>query len=436
MSDDERTTDAPTRRDYLTYGGTIVGAGLLAGCTGTSASGSGPDSTGTGTSSAEPTETNTASPPGTATATETETSTDDGSYAVEMFPVGEVEFESVPGTVTTYNMGWADMVVSLGQVDKLQTNRLPAPTLFYDRFDIEYDNDYAPLLGEGYSWSKETFYERDSDVFLIDPNLVENWDDDWDEADTQEIARNVGPFFGCHNRRMTSEWQRELGYPEQAPSMLEAFDRVGTVLDERDRTEAWLDLHEELQSTVQSRLPSDSDLPSVALINSGSAPEKGTFYAMNLGGEGYEMKPYRDLGLVEADAFAGVETGKWGETDYETMLEVDPDLVLVHWGITTGSVTFGGDGAYDAAQFHEQFVAPMEDDEVGSQLTAVQNGRVLPGPTAEQGPLVNAFQTELTARLFYPDEFGELDLDAPLDVPEEEQLFDRQRVADIIDGEV
>ena len=61
---------------------------------------------------------------------------------------------------------------------------------------------------------------------------------------------------------------------------------------------------------------------------------------------------------------------------------------------------------------------------------------MLPGPTAEQRPLVNAFQTELTARLFYPEAFGELDLDAPLVVPEDEQLFDRQRVADIIDGDI
>jgi iron complex transport system substrate-binding protein len=148
------------------------------------------------------------------------------------------------------------------------------------------------------------------------------------------------------------------------------------------------------------------------------------------------MKPYRDLGLVEADAFAGVETGQYGKTDYETLLAVDPDLILVHWGITTGSVTFGGDGAFDADQFREQFVAPMETDEVGSQLTAVQEGRVLPGPTAEQGPLVNAFQTELTARLFYPEAFGAVDMDAPLDVPKTERLFDRQRVRNIIDGDV
>ena len=363
------------------------------------------------------------------------TPTGQGSYTVEMFPVGAVTFDAVPETVTTYNMGWADMVVSLGQAEKLQTNRYPAPTLFYDRFDIDYDADYAPLWQDA-GWSKETFYERDSDAFLIDPNLLTNWDDNWSEADTEEIATGVGPFFGCHNRRIRGKWQKELGYPEKAPSMLEAFDAVGTVLDERARTDAWLDLHEELQSTVRSRLPDGDDTPSIGLINSGSTPGEGKFYVLYLEDNGYEMKPYRDLGLVDDDAFAGVETGQYGLTDYETMLEVDPDIIIVHWGITTGSTTFGGDGAFDGEQFRSDFVEPMENHEVGSELTAVQEGRVLPGPTAEQGPLVNAFQTELTARLLFPEEFGELDLDAPLDVPEEAQLFDRQRVADIVSGEI
>ena len=434
MADDVTGREAPTRRDALRYGGAVVGGGLLAGCTGQSATGpaeadTDEDSTAIGTATPESTNTDSTTP------VETETATDDGSYTVEMFPVGAVEFESVPGAVTTYNMGWADMVVSLGQADELRTNRLSAPTLFYDRFGIDYDADFPPLWQDG-GWSKEVFYELDPDAFLIDPNLLTAWDDNWGQEDTEEIEANVAPLFGCHNRRIRGKWQQELGYPERAPSMLEAFDKVGTVLDERARTDAWLDLHMELLSEVQSRLPADEETPSIGLINSGSNPTKGEFYVLYLEDNGYEMKPYRDLGLVEADAFAGVETGQYGLTDYETMLEVDPDLLLVHWGITTGSVTFGGDGAFDTEQFRTKFVEPMEDDDVGSQLTAVQNGRVLPGPTAEQGPLVNAFQTELTARLFYPEEFGEFDLDAPLDVPEEERLFDRERVADIIDGEV
>jgi iron complex transport system substrate-binding protein len=403
------------------YGGAVVGGGLLAGCTGQSGSGS----------TRDPTSTETAM----ATATDTDTETDDGRYTVEMFPVGEVEFESVPESVTTYSMAWADMVVSLGQAEKLQTNRLSGPTLFYDPLDVEYDRDWPPLWQDG-GMPKEVFYEHDPDVFFIDPNLIQAWDSNWDDADIDDIESNVAPFFGCLNRRFRADWQQEMGYPEQGPSMLEAFEKVGTVLDEQERVDAWLNLHADMQAELESRLPDDPDPPSIGLINSGSSPADGEFYVLYLAENGYEMKPYRDLGLVDADAFAGVETGQYGLTDYETMLEVDPDLILVHWGITTGSVTFGGDGAFDAEQFDEQFVAPMEEDDVGSQLTAVQEGRVLPGPTAEQGPLVNAFQTELTARLFYPQEFGELDFEAPLDVAEENQLFDRQRVADIVNGDI
>ncbi|MDS0294604.1 ABC transporter substrate-binding protein [Halogeometricum luteum] len=414
MSEDIGGRGAPTRRDYVKYGGTVVGGGLLAGCSGQSGSGS------------TPVETNTDAG--------TETTTDDGGYTVELFPVGEVAFESVPESVTTYNMGWADMVVSLGQADKLQTNRLSAPTLFYDPLDIEYDNDWPPLWQEG-GMPKEVFYEHDPDVFLVDPNMIQAWDDNWKDSDVEEIETNVAPFFGCHNRRMSSDWQEEMGYPDRAPTMLEAFDKVGTVLDERARTDAWLELHEELQSELQSRLPSDDDTPSYGLINSGSSPDTGEFYVMDMTDKGYEKKPYRDVGVVEDDAFQHIGGGQ-AKVDYETMLEVDPDVIIVHWGITTGSVTFDGDGAFDAEQFRENFVTPMEDDDVGSQLTAVQEGRVLPGPTAEQGPLVNAFQTELTARLFYPEVFGEPDLDAPLDVPEEEQLFDRQRVRDIVNGDL
>ena len=419
MGDDAR--EGRTRREIVEYGGAVVGGGLLAGCTGTSGPG---ETTPTGTATA----TDTTGPTETATA-----GSEAATREVCLFPVGCAEFGTVE-TVTTYNMGWADMVVSLGGAEKLRTNRLGAPTLFYDRFDVGYDVDYPPLWQDG-GWSKEAMYELDPDVFLVDPNLLGAWDSDWDRADTDEIADNVAPFFGCYNRRIRGEWQRELGYPEEAPSMLEAFEAVGTVLDERARTGAWLDLHAELRSTVRSRLPS-REPPSIGLINSGSAPEKGEFYALYLEDDGYEMKPYRDLGLVGADAFAGVETGQYGLTDYETLLEVDPDLLLVHWGITTGSVTFGGDGAFDADGFRERFVEPMEEHDVGSRLTAVREGRVLPGPTAEQGPLVNAFQTELTARLFFPEEFGAVDPDAPLDVPEAERLFDRERVADILAGDV
>jgi iron complex transport system substrate-binding protein len=70
----------------------------------------------------------------------------------------------------------------------------------------------------------------------------------------------------------------------------------------------------------------------------------------------------------------------------------------------------------------------MQDHPVGSELTAVQNERVYRGGYLNQGPIQNLFQTERAAKQVYPDVFGE--------VTDDEELFDRQRVADIVDGAI
>jgi iron complex transport system substrate-binding protein len=49
---------------------------------------------------------------------------------------------------------------------------------------------------------------------------------------------------------------------------------------------------------------------------------------------------------------------------------------------------------------------------------------------------VNLLQTEMKAQQLYPDEFGEFDPERFPEVPEENQLFDRQRVIDIIDDDL
>jgi iron complex transport system substrate-binding protein len=113
------------------------------------------------------------------------------------------------------------------------------------------------------------------------------------------------------------------------------------------------------------------------------------------------------------------------------MLSVDPEIIVVHWGIINTE-----DNRFDSEAFHEQYVAPMEEDPVGSQLTAVQEGNVYPGAYGEQGPIANLFLTELTGQQLYPEQFGEFDPEQYPDVPEEKQLFDRQRVADIINGDI
>lgn len=67
--------------------------------------------------------------------------------------------------------------------------------------------------------------------------------------------------------------------------------------------------------------------------------------------------------------------------------------------------------------------AHMRDHDVASELSAVQNDRVIYGGLTYQGPVIHLFQLEAAARGLYPDEFGG------------EQLFDRERVADIVTGD-
>jgi hypothetical protein len=53
---------------------------------------------------------------------------------------------------------------------------------------------------------------------------------------------------------------------------------------------------------------------------------------------------------------------------------------------------------------------------------------------------MNLFQLEMTAKQLYPDRFGEwlghIDGEAHPEIPCRERLFDRMRVADIVNGGV
>jgi iron complex transport system substrate-binding protein len=414
MTQELTDRETPTRRDYLTYGGAVVGGGLLAGCMGQSGSGSAPEST--------------------STEAETETTTDEettnpGSstpYEACIEPAGCLTFEEVPATYLVYNGGWADMAFALGQRDGFITAGNMIPGFFFEPFglDVPPENELPPLRSEGKGWDKELFIEYDPDVILMSPEYMHGvgWYDNWGEEDTEWIAENVAPFFGNNMRR-----RREY-HDHKLYTLYEGFDRLADLFQERERYEAFAAVHEELQSEIQSRLPPESERPTVGLINGGSNPAKGEFFPLDTQDEGYEMKPYRDLDVKSAfpDSLEG------GTADYETLLEVDPEIILVHWGIGTTGET----NSFSADAFREQYVTPMDEDSVGSELTAVQEGNVFPGQYGEQGPIVNLLQTEMVAQQLYPGEFGAFAPEQFPNVPEDRRLFDRQRVRDIIDGTI
>ncbi|RLM83561.1 ABC transporter substrate-binding protein, partial [Haloarcula sp. Atlit-7R] len=105
--------------------------------------------------------------------------------------------------------------------------------------------------------------------------------------------------------------------------------------------------------------------------------------------------------------------------------EIDPDVLLHSYGI---------DSYYDVASIRET----LENHPVGGELSAVRNDRVYPSGTPVQGPIMNLFQTEMTAKQLYPDRFGAwpaYDGGAYPVIPEGERLFDRERVAGIVTGD-
>ncbi|WP_058992469.1 ABC transporter substrate-binding protein [Haloarcula sp. CBA1127] len=345
------------------------------------------------------------------------------SYEACIEPVGCQTFESVPETYIVNNGEWADMAFALGKRDGFLTSTNMIPGFLFEPFGLDVPPRSETESMSAVSWDKEIFYEREPDVILMDPNYMHGtgWDDSWDEADTQEISENVAPFFGNNILR------RRDFHDYKLYSLYEAFERLAELFQERERYEAMVSVHDDLQKEIQSRLPSDGGQPTIGLVNSATNPSEGTFYPMNTDADGIEMKPYQDLGIESSFTPELVESGT---IDYEQLLDVDPEIIVVHWGIKTT----GDTDSFSSSAFHKQFVEPMETDPVGSQLKAVEEGNIYPGAFGSQGPLVNLLQTEMVAQQLYPEEFGEFEPERFPEVADDKQLFDRQRVKDIVQG--
>lgn len=399
---DERATrregPTPTRRECLGYGGALVCGGLLAGCT---------DGGGGGTNGSDP---------------EGET------YTVEMAPVGEVEFESVPERVMVYSLLHADMAVAYGHGDAVNSLGFDAETggntldAYYAALeDVSFDREGLTQLNTGsgqLSVDEELFYELDSDLHLVDPCLVLSFDG-WESSDVEEIEKNVGPWFGNAFSRDHAEPPEECREDYEYYSLWEQAERVARVFQAEDRYEALEAIHAELLETIESNLPTAEERPTVATV----LFMDGTFYPTRSDTPGFANAHVRPLGAP--DAFAGEEITPETSYGYETMLEFDPDVLLHEFGIAS---------YYDVDAIRET----MADHPVGGRLSAVETGRVYPSGDPVQGPIMNLFQLEMTAKQLYPERFGEWPGytagESYPGIPEGERLFDRNRVAEVVNG--
>jgi iron complex transport system substrate-binding protein len=368
-----------TRRDVLTTGAGVGVAAALAGCTGGFAADDDDDG-----GSGDP-------------------------YTVSMVPTGDVTLDGVPESVTNYFPGYADMAVALGHGDSINSVGVKSRyyTGVYDELDgVSIDKEPFTELYQG-GIDTEVFYELAGDLHLIDPNWLLNNFGGVEQAEIDELAENVAPFLGNTIFRRTDSWHDYRYY-----TMYEAFEKVAEVYQETERFRSFQSFHDDLLASVQADLPPARERPNGLLcFAAGDEPE--LFYPARLSDKGTSKKQFHDLGISDALAGSGVEglsTNDRGQIDYEAMLEVDPDSILIR-----------GHETKTEQEFRDTVLSFMQDHDTASQLTAVQEGRVFRGGPIYEGPIQNLFLTERFATAYFPDVYSG-------------ELFDRDELAGIITG--
>lgn len=391
------------RRQVLASSAGIL-ATTLAGCTNNSDS---EDSTEAGESD-------------TPAATETEeTHANPTPYTVEMEPNDPYTFETIPETYGVGTSPFIDMGMALGIHPTSTTGLERAPLKFYDLLELGFDESKITKLASDAEsgYDKENFYAADADVWLISRETIGRYVN-WDSSDFEDVESQTGPFLGTTLRFAPQSAVKEEPNPY---TMYEAFEKVAEMFQRQQQFQAWQSLHDDLMNTIEEGLPPEDERPTVAAIWRGVSPDTGRFRIAPLHRLGNNTKSYTRLGM--RDAFEGQYPD--GPVGYEELLRVDPDYI-------------GAVGALTSAT-HEEFVntviEPFENNESGQQLSAVQNGNVIRSGGQYMGPIVDMFSTEAVAKQVYPDEFG--GWPGPVgDLSEDEQLFDRQRLLDIISGDL
>ncbi|WP_431195441.1 ABC transporter substrate-binding protein [Haloarcula argentinensis] len=325
-------------------------------------------------------------------------------------PAGKVTFESVPETWVAENASWGDMGVALG-LEKPSAVVLTGEYRTWAYEDIPglstSKEDMVSLWQDGIS--KETLLEIDSGVHFIDPNYMSNLIPNWERADVTEMADRISPFCG-NTSFSTYPWHEDYPYY----SLYEATEKVAQVFQRMDRFEALQTLHDETISGIQERLPPESERPAIGLLSPASTePEKYYPYRLD---DTTAYKHWHDLGVSDAFEASDIQsfTSDRGTIDYETLLEVDPEIML-----------FYTDKYWTRSEFRETYLTFLQGHSVASQLSAVQNGEVYPAGGMYQGPIINLAKTERAAKQLFSDIFDQ-----------DEQLFSRQRVANIRNGDI
>ncbi|MDS0222364.1 ABC transporter substrate-binding protein [Haloarcula sp. S1AR25-5A] len=295
-----------------------------------------------------------------------------------------------------------------GQTLGIQNHDRFANEVFENLPEVEFQADeIMELVGDGVS--KEAFYKMDADVHFIDPHILRLWYD-WDQADIDEVTENLGPFFGNFIRRHSDDWHDYRYY-----SLYEAFGVMAEVFQAQERYQAFVDLHERMRTLINESLPPADQRPTALLI----FPADGSgfqFYPFRFDDGGVSTKQWRELGLT--DALAATDVGHYsfsdrGTLDLEALIEIDPEILLVR-----------NHGGASESEFQAEVVEPLQSEDGSNGVQAVQDGNIYNAGYLDQGPIINFYHTDRAAKDIYPDSF------------EDVTLFDRERVAEIVQGNI
>jgi ABC-type Fe3+-hydroxamate transport system substrate-binding protein len=348
--------------------------------------------------------------------------------------MGELTLEAAPSTWVGGLGFTADVLTALGQADGAVGMADPRFWYqgFYDFLDgvtVPAADELSQFTTEDRDTDLEVLYELDPDLMAVDPNpLIAIYGLDRDEA--EEIQENVAPWFGNESRRKRFDgwtyWPDGEPYPYL--SLPEYIPRYAALFGEQERGESLLELYEPFVEDVRSRVPAEGERRSLALVNGRYNPENRDGWVVYDPGSEVEhtwgKKQYRDLRVN--DAFEGAYDGESSIiVDHEALLEYDPDVVIFNFGITYRD--------FQGENYVQQQRELLYDHPVASEVTAVENDDLYVGGTPYQGPIINMFQTEMAAKQLYPDEFGPYPGYGELS--EDERLFDRRRLADVINGD-
>lgn len=277
-------------------------------------------------------------------------------------------------------------------------------TQYYDEIPgVSVDTSGMQDLWGDSGVDKEQFLALDADVHVMDPNFLLNRSK-WKQSDVDQIRQEVGPFFGNSVFSRSYPWHGDYRYY----TLYEAFGKLAAVFQQQARYDAFVSIHDEFQSSLSDVLPAKGERPSGAVVW-GSGDEPTEFYPYVIS-QGTSFKHLRDLGVGDALANSDVKDfhSNRGAIDFETLLEVDPEMLLVR-----------GQEAKSGSKFESTVVQFMENHDVASELTAVKNGDVYRAGPLYQGPIANLVVTERLAQALYGAE---------------QALFDRKRVGNVVNG--